>query len=409
MRILFLCDLWDPARGSLVRQIHERARALRARGHATKLFATRQDGGAEDEIEHAGLAIRRVPSRYPLRFRPLVGLWNPSVVRALDQELARFRPEVVHAELVHTHISYRALRVAAAHGARVVFSAHDAMTFCYQKMDCFHGGEAAGGLGTDLRARLTKCLPCQGLRFLPGRNTAIRRALRAAHAVTAVSEALAARLRDHGLRCDAVLPNALLAPPPPPSASQLAAARARFGIDGAPIVLFAGRIQAQKGILALLEALAVLASRGRSFRLLVAGAHEEWSAHAAPRALALGLAERTRVTGWLGVEQLEEAYALARVLCVPSTCFETFGLVHLEAMARGVPAIGTLYGGVPETIGAGGEVVNPFDIPALARALEELLYDDARHARASAAARARARAFDAEALLGRWLALYAAR
>ncbi|MBK9383869.1 MAG: glycosyltransferase family 4 protein [Planctomycetes bacterium] len=410
MRILFLSDLWDPARGSLVRQIHARARQLRARGHATRLFATRSDGGEADELSIDGLEVARVPSRVPPRWRAWVGLWNPPVVRALRAELERWRPDVVHAELIHSQISYRALRVAAASRARVVFSAHDAMSFCYQKMTCFHGGEAAGGRGADLRARWTKCAPCQGLRFLPGRNAAIRRALRSAQRITAVSEALAARLRDHGIRCDEVVPNACLPPPRAPSAERLRAARARWGLGDARVVLFAGRVQEQKGILALLRAFEPLARAHDDVLLLVAGPRDAWLAHAQALALELGLEPRIRVAGWLAEEELEEAYALSRVLCVPSTCFETFGLVHLEAMARGVPAIGTRYGGVPETIGDAGAVVNPFDRDALLSALEELLFDDERHARARAAGLERARAsFDAEALLERWLTIYGER
>ncbi|MBL8898797.1 MAG: glycosyltransferase family 4 protein [Planctomycetes bacterium] len=410
MRILFLSDLWDPERGSLVRQIHARAKALRSRGHTTRLFSTRADGGPADEIVHEGLEIVRVPSRVPPRWRALVGLWNPPVLRALRNELVRFRPEVVHAELVHSQISYRALPLAAASGARVVFSAHDAMTFCYQKMTCFHGGEAAGGRGEDWRARWSKCAPCQGLRFLPGRNAAIRRALRAAERITAVSEALAARLRDHGLRCEEVIPNACLPPPAAPSPARLRAARERWNLGSSRVVLFAGRVQEQKGILALLRAFEPLARQHADLALLVAGPRDAWAAHAQPLARELGLESRLRVAGWLAEPELEEAYALSRVLCVPSTCFETFGLVHLEAMARGVPAIGTIYGGVPETIGDGGAVVNPFDREALRRALEELLFDDALHARACAAALARARThFDAERVLERWLDVYGVR
>jgi glycosyltransferase involved in cell wall biosynthesis len=349
----------------------------------------------------------RAPSHYALRWRPIIGLWNPGVVRALRAELNRFQPDVVHAELIHTHVSYRALFEARRSGARVIFSAHDAMTFCYQKMNCFHGGASAGGRGTDLMARVGKCWSCQGWRYLPGRNRAIRRALQHAHVVTAVSRALSDRMHAHQLPCDAVIPNAQLAAPPAPDERRLDEARARWRIKDERVVLFAGRIQEQKGIVAVLKSLARISQQRSKVLLLVAGHQAEWVAHAAPLAAELGLNDRVRVTGWLSTSELEEAYALSRLLCVPSTCFETFGLVHLEAMARGLPPIGTIYGGVPETIGDGGITVNPFDDAALDQALIRLLEDDALHARCAAAAKQRAeREFGSAKILTRWMECY---
>ena len=51
------------------------------------------------------------------------------------------------------------------------------MTFCYQKLTCFHGGEERGGSLRDYQAYWQKCVPCQRLRWNPWRNAAIRRGL----------------------------------------------------------------------------------------------------------------------------------------------------------------------------------------------------------------------------------------
>jgi glycosyltransferase involved in cell wall biosynthesis len=71
---------------------------------------------------------------------------------------------------------------------------------------------------------------------------------------------------------------------------------------------------------------------------------------------------------------------------------ESFGLAALEAMACGVPAVGTRVGGLPEVIrpGVDGELCTPGDADGLGATCVDLLRDPAQHARMQAAARARA-------------------
>ena len=71
-----------------------------------------------------------------------------SIIKKLsvsDRTQGEWRPDVVHAHLIHTHLGYHALTQARRAGAGVVFTAHDVMTFCYQKLTCFHGGSYRGG------------------------------------------------------------------------------------------------------------------------------------------------------------------------------------------------------------------------------------------------------------------------
>lgn len=410
MRILFLSDLADPTRGSLVRQIHAAAQELARRGHEVALFGTHQDAEPERERVEHGLVVRTVRSIYPVRFRPIVGLRHGRIRAPLRAFVESFRPDCVHAHLVHTHLSWSALNWVREHGARVVFTAHDVMSFCYQKMDCFHGGEAERGLGRDWQARLGKCVPCQRLRFLPGRNRTIRRILeRSVDVMSAVSHALAARLDEHGIRVDTVVPNAALDPVARPTPEELATFTERHSLGAGPVILFAGRVQAQKGILHLIDVLPGLRARWPDVRLLIASSHDLWDRHAKARAVERCVLDLCRVTGWLDERQLETAYASAHVLCVPSTCFETFGLVHLEAQRRGIPTIGSIYGGVPEVIeeGVTGWIVNPFEPRALERALGALFAspDRARAMGERGEERARTR-FALGGMVDGWLALY---
>jgi glycosyltransferase involved in cell wall biosynthesis len=84
---------------------------------------------------------------------------------------------------------------------------------------------------------------------------------------------------------------------------------------------------------------------------------------------------------WLGFVPLEELPALlaqATVFALP-TLSEPYGIAYLDAMACGVPCVGTRIEAVPEIVreGATGLLVPPGDPAALAEALERLLSDPA--------------------------------
>jgi N-acetyl-alpha-D-glucosaminyl L-malate synthase BshA len=86
--------------------------------------------------------------------------------------------------------------------------------------------------------------------------------------------------------------------------------------------------------------------------------------------------------------QVERLIRLAHVLLMPSE-MESFGLAALEAMACGVPAVGTRVGGVPELItdGEDGFLEKVGDIEGQSNRVVQLLTDDALHTRMAQAAR----------------------
>lgn len=380
MRVLFLCEIGDPGVGSSTRMMYQHAARLRALGHDTAAVVTVRDAGDATPVTIEGMTVFRLHSDYPVRFRAWRSLHNRVIDRPLAAVLSEWQPDVVHAHLVHTHIGYHALTQAREHGARVVFTAHDVMTFCYQKLTCFHGGEAHGGRLHDVEARLAKCVPCQRLRFRPGRNRRIRDVLqRDVDAVTVVSDALGEVLRANDVPVHATVHNALEPAAALPSAAEVAAFRARHGLDDKQVVAIGGRLHEQKGVGKLLEMLALLAPRFPALRLLVMGKREIWDGEFAPRARALGVEQRVVPTGWLGPEELRLAYAAMDVLATPSICFDTFGLVNLEAMEHGKPVVATSFGGSREVVlhGETGYIENPFDVAAYAAWIGKLLEDPA--------------------------------
>jgi glycosyltransferase involved in cell wall biosynthesis len=129
----------------------------------------------------------------------------------------------------------------------------------------------------------------------------------------------------------------------------------------------------EKGFLPLLEALARVPV---PFRAVLAGRgpHLEMLENHARR---LGLEDRVHFPGYLPDHDAHALIAGARLVAFPSLWAEPFGLVGIEALARGVPVVAFDVGGVREwlTDGETGMVVPRGDVDALARAIETLLTD----------------------------------
>ncbi len=150
-----------------------------------------------------------------------------------------------------------------------------------------------------------------------------------------------------------------------------AVARAHLALPpGAFVVAALGRFVPVKGFDLLVEALpAVVAGVESTWLLLVGDGPERGPLEA--RAARLGVAGRVHVTG--AVADVAPCLAAADVVAAPSRN-EGMGRVLVEAMALGLPVVGTAVGGIPAVIveGACGRLVPPGDVPALARALVDL-------------------------------------
>jgi len=146
-----------------------------------------------------------------------------------------------------------------------------------------------------------------------------------------------------------------------------------------------------KGLAPLLEALAKVRTERDDAHLVVIGKPKPKSR--IPALIdRLGLAEHVEFVKGVTTERIVELYAEAEVACVPSL-YEGFSLPAVEAMACGVPVVGTTGGAVPEVIGRDGEtgiVVPAGDPDALAQGILRALADPELRARLGAAGRARA-------------------
>src|SRR5207245_8094659 len=170
-----------------------------------------------------------------------------------------------------------------------------------------------------------------------------------------------------------------------------AVARARLGLPrDAFVVAGLGRFVPVKGFDLLVAALPALAAAVPSARVVLVGDGPERTALEA-QATGLGVRERLLVTG--AASDVAVGLAAADALAAPSRN-EGMGRALVEAMALGLPVVGTEVGGIPAVVADGetGRLVPPGDAAALAAALIELGRGAALRAKLGAGAAARGEA-----------------
>lgn len=351
MKVAFLTETFLPKVDGIVTTLCQTVRQLRRLGHEVLIVAP--EGG---HAEFEGCRVVGIPGR-PFPFYPELRLSFPraSILHVLED----FQPDIVHA------LEPVCLGIAALHSS---------------------GGREGGRLRVPLvvsyHTDLPKYLDYFRLGFV---EPFIWPLLRLRHNRATVnlctSTAIVQELEEHGIERVALWPGGVDTDRFHP-ARRSAAMRARLtaGYPESPLLLYAGRLSAEKGI----ERLTSILHAVPQARLALVG---DGPHRAALERHFAGLPVVT--AGFLLGDELAEAFASADLFVMPSET-ETLGLVVLEAMASGVPVVGARAGGIPDMIDDG---VNGFlfEQEALAAAVvARLIADPAERESVGRAARAAA-------------------
>jgi glycosyltransferase involved in cell wall biosynthesis len=382
MRVLLVSDFYPPTPGGLEAHVRRLAAALIRRGHSVAVLSgtPQPDPLAGAPSYYAPTILSRVPGAYGnkgLRFPPPFP--DPAFRRAVRQVAESWQPDIIHA---HGWCSFSAYW---AGGPPLIVTLHDHGLRCPKRTLLRARGECGTGVGPG-------CITCAG------DQPAVKRAGLAgamrwsvpklgAHASTfiAVSHSVAQRAAQGGITRSkiTVIPNFF------DTASR------EPGMEPAePTVLFVGPDTPHKGRSVAVAAFGRLPSGTAT--LVLAGSESAVNADGVVN------------LGYLRSAELWEQYRRATIAVVPAIWPEPCPTVLLEAMAHGLPVIGSRIGGIPDLIeeGSSGLLVPPDDPARLAESMRVLLADrDLRH-KLAAGARERSLKFDTEVVVPQIVDVY---
>jgi glycosyltransferase involved in cell wall biosynthesis len=332
------------------RVVDQETAALAALGHEVELFERRSD-----DIE-GWPTIRKAAL-------PAAVVWNGAARRDLRAVLRSSRPDVVHIHNTFPLLSASVLYACRDAGVPVVATLHNYKLACASG-DFFRDGVVCHDCadGPPVGAMRHGCYRGSVAATAPVAlaSVAHRRAWRTMVAAYAcISASQRDLLRGVGLPADRVFVRHNMIP-----------ARAAVAVTPRPEVVYAGRLDAAKGVPVLMAGWDryLAANQAPGLSLVIAGSgplEDEVRAWAASR-------PSVRYAGQLDRDACAAAMAAARAVVLPSAWEETFGLAAVEAMALGVAPVAAGHGAFPELItdGVDGVLFRPGDPAALAAAVE---------------------------------------
>lgn len=354
MRIALITEVFLPKIDGVVTRVTRTLDELAAMGHEVLIFAT-----GDAPASYAGFEVVRIPSLSLSPVYPEIkfGLVGPKIAR----RLAQFEPDVVHAVNPIWTAGWSTY-IVERQGLPMLASFHtDVPEYCLK-----------------LGIPWVKPISEWGLRTFHGK----------AQVNLVTSGPMMDKAEEYGIPNVRLWPKAVDTESFTPEArTQEARARLTGGHPEDPLVLFVGRISAEKSVERCFPIMEEVRRRIPNARLALIGEGPQYEALRREMTQ-----DWVTFTGYLSGADLHAAYASGDVLLFPSTT-ETLGFAALEAFASGVPVVAANAGGLPFVVDheATGFLVDPaLPDSAWAAPIEQLLIDDALRHATSQAARAEA-------------------
>ncbi|MAC34778.1 MAG: hypothetical protein CME38_14420 [Haliea sp.] len=367
MKVLLLHNFYGSEAPSGENVVFEAEKALlEQHGHTVQVFTRHSDEIRGQGLHGAIKGAAAVP-------------WNPFAAAALRKVVNDFQPDVVHAHNTFPLIS-PAIFPAIGRRATTVLTLHNYRLLCPAAIPMRDGKVCTDCIQRHsvLPALQHGCYRGSRLATLPlAMNVALHRRIgtwqHQVDAFIALSEFQKQLMTQGGLPAHKlhVKPNFYAGDPLVVPFQQR--------LD---YVVFVGRLGQEKGVHTLIEAWRRWGENAPELRLVGNGPLREQL-----QKQAQGL--RVRFMGQIPANEAQAQIANARLLVLPSECFEGFPMVVREAFAFGTPVAVSRLGPLPGIVqhGENGVVFEPADAASLLQVLRETMADAGLLARLAAGAR----------------------
>lgn len=363
MKIL-LVNKYHYIKGGAERAYFDTARVLEEHGHEVAFFSMQNPMNLE--TRWSKYFIDAVDYHNNPSIRQKVGivkniLWNRQAQKNLESLIEEFQPDVAHLHNIYHQISPSIIATLKRHGVPVVMTLHDYKLICpnysmYVRGRIWEGGALRCVFDRCVKDSYAKSFVC-AVESIFHRLTGIYNCV---DAYIAPSQFLRRKFQESGFKKEII------------HITQPLFEEDLF--ESTPLnvsspILFAGRLSVEKGIEALIRAIALCPRE----KLEIAGSGPE---EGVLKELvgSLGIQDRVSFLGHLSNTELRPKIQMAKAVVIASVWFENMPYALLEALGAGKVVIASRIGGIIERIvdGENGFLFEAGDVEGLASIIREM-------------------------------------
>ncbi|HXB30750.1 MAG TPA: glycosyltransferase [Puia sp.] len=350
MRILFVCDTYYPQLNGVYYFVRRLAPLLQERGHIVAVIAPSETlFSTLKKIDY--LDVYGLPS-LPILHYPNVRFPIPFLLKyRIKKILKNFNPDIIHLQ-DHFSISKAVVKVNKKAGVPIIGTNH----FMTENLTSFiHSEKWKRILSTYFWSQFSKVFNQLSLVTTPS-ETAVRLIKPKLHVkVISISS---------GIDLEKFNPS-----------GDTEEVRAKYSIPHKPVLLFVGRLDPEKNIEEIIQAVAIAVQKVDFYFVIVGRGIKKQGLE--QLALELGISDRVIFTGFVSDEDLPYIYKLSRCFIISSIA-ELLSLSALQGMASGLPVIAADIGALGELVRdkVNGYLYKPGNINMIVQCIHEIISQD---------------------------------